>query len=169
MGLKPSSQIFTIGAKVTESAANAYTQQTIDLQLNPLDNEVLAIYAIDIQVGRPEFIDGVNTQVSASLSRNSRTSLAQLDEFDCLAITDMSIGAVAGIGGVLSETKSMADTPASSAIDYIGLVATSDMFFAIDGANNVNPKSARVKVWARRMVADSATYAALVASELRSN
>jgi hypothetical protein len=81
----------------------------------------------------------------------------------------MSIGAVAGIGGVLSETKSMADTPASSAIDYIGLVATSDMFFAIDGANNVNPKSARVKVWARRMVADSATYAALVASELRSN
>ena len=60
MALKPTSEIFTIGAKVTESAPNVFTEQRIDLQLNPLDNEVLAIYAVDIQNGRPEFIDGVS-------------------------------------------------------------------------------------------------------------
>ena len=168
MALKASSEIFTIQAKVVESAANTFTQHTIDLQLNPLDNEVLAIYAIDIHCGTPDLIDGTNTKVGASLSRNSRTTLAELDEFDCLAINDMSIRSSA-INAVVIDTKSMTDTPTSSAIDYIGLVSTSDMFFAVQGANNGFAKNARVKIWARRMRADSATYAALVASELRSN
>ena len=169
MALKPTSEIFTIGAKVTESVVNTFTEQKIDLQLNPLDNEVLAIYAVDIQCGRAELIDGVNTAVNASLSRRSTTSLVNLDDFDCIATASNSIATVAAASAIFEESKSMADTPASGAIDYIGLVSTSDLFLQIDGANNVNPKTARVKVWARRMRADSATYAALVASELTSN
>jgi len=169
MALKPTSEIFTIGAKVTESAPNVFTEQRIDLQLNPLDNEVLAIYAVDIQNGRPEFIDGVNTEVRSALYTTTQTSLPGIDQSGCLAEASDSIAAVAAVGGVAFQNRSMSDTPPSGDVSYIGLVATSDLFFGIDGALNVNAKTARVKIWARRMRCDAATYSALVQSELLSN
>ena len=169
MGLKKASEIFTIGAKVTESAANAFTELTIDMQLNPLDNEVLAIYAVDIQNGRPEFIDGVNTEVRSALYTTSQSSLPAIDQSVCIAEASDSIASVAAVGAVGFQNRSVTDTPTADGVDYIGLVATSDLFFGIDGANNLNAKTARVKIWCRRMVADSATYAALVQSELLSN
>jgi len=168
MGLKKASEIFTIGASVTESAVNTFTEQQIDLQLNPLDNEVLVIYAVDIQLGRPEYIDGVNTEVRAALTADSRTSLGNISQSTTLAEASASIASVAAVGGVAFENRSMSDTPTGD-VDYIGIVATANLFFAIDGALNTNAKTARVKIWCRRMIADAATYSALVQSELLSN
>ena len=61
----------------------------------------------------------------------------------------------------------MSDTPEST-MDYIQVVATNDMFLQILGGNNAAPKTANVKVYCARAKADSATYAALVQSELLS-
>ena len=53
-GLKETSSLITISSQVTESAANTFTSQQVDLQLNPLDNEVFIVYAIDLDLQQPD-------------------------------------------------------------------------------------------------------------------
>lgn len=169
MALKATSSVFTIGAVATESAAGTFTEHKIDLQLNPLDNEVLAIYAVDLQPSAPECNPGVNTSTLAQLSRRSQTGLIGIDNNDAIATVAHDIRSTAPGDSVFIGSRSIADTPASGAIEEIAIVATSDMFLAVQGVGNVGVKDVRVKIWARRMRADSSTYAALVASELNSN
>ena len=85
MALKATSSVFTIGAQALESAAGTFTEHKIDLQLNPLDNEVLAIYAVDLQPSAPEMIGGSNTSTLAQLTRRSQTGLLGIDNNDAIA------------------------------------------------------------------------------------
>ena len=169
MALKPSSDIFTIGAEIQESSVNTFTEHKIDIQLNPLDNEVLAIYAVDLQLVAPECITATDTEVAAALYTTSSTSLPTIDEAKTIATANAAIRMGGPGEAAVFNNRSLPDTPTADGIDYIGLVATSDMYLAVDGNNNTSAKRARVKVWARRMRADAATYAALVQSELLSN
>jgi hypothetical protein len=52
--------------------------------------------------------------------------------------------------------------------DYLGIVATNNMFLNIVGLNNGNAKGVAARVYGYRAKADAATYAALVQSELLS-
>lgn len=167
MALKRSSKPFEISAKVTESAANTFTQEKIDIQLNPLDNEVLMIHAVDLQVDSPNAIAATNTAVSAALTKSSYTTLARIDESDVIASTNKEIIADAAFG-VAFDNRSAADTPPAD-LPYVAIVATSDLFLQVVGGNNTTAKSARVRVYCTRATADAATYAALVQSELLSN
>ena len=66
-GLKETSSLIAIGASVTESAAGTFTTQKVDLQLNPLDNEVFVVYAVDIDLEAPELIANAATLTRASI------------------------------------------------------------------------------------------------------
>lgn len=169
MALKRTSKPFEISALVTESAPNTFTQEKIDIQLNPLDNEVLMIHAVDIQVDSPNAVAGTNTAVSAALTKSSYTTLARIDESDVIASTNKEIIADGFVdGGIGFDNRSQADTPPAD-LPYVSIVATSDLFLQVVGGNNTSAKSARVRVYCTRATADSATYAALVQSELLSN
>ena len=72
-GLKETSSLITIGFQAAETGPNVFTQAAVDLQLNPLDNEVFVVYAIDIDVGPCDAIAGLNTSMSASVSTTTRT------------------------------------------------------------------------------------------------
>lgn len=169
MALKRTSEVITIGASVTESAAGVFTQNRIDIQLNPLDNEVLLIYAVDLQPDAPEAIAATDTSVSCALTATSQTALSNVSQSSTIAAASNAIRAGGFVdGGVSFESRSMSDTPEST-MDYIQVVATNDMFLQILGGNNAAPKTANVKVYCARAKADSATYAALVQSELLSN
>ena len=48
MALKQTSEIIAIGFSIDETAANTFTQVRVDLQLNPLDNEVFVVSAFDV-------------------------------------------------------------------------------------------------------------------------
>ena len=84
-GLKETSQIIAISASVTESAANTFTSQQVDLQLNPLDNEVFVVYGIDIDAEEPDLITATVTTSRASLSTTSRTTVGGLADSNVLA------------------------------------------------------------------------------------
>ena len=53
-------------------------------------------------------------------------------------------------------------------LDYIDILATNDFFVSIEGGNNSAAVGGSGRMWAYRARADSATYAALVQSELLS-
>ena len=168
MALKKSSSTITIGAEVTESAPNTFTQQRVDLQLNPLDNEVFVVTALDIDVDAPDALAGVNTQMISSVTTTSRTAVASLADSACLGLKRLNIRAAGFVdGGVAFESGSMESPP--TMLDYIGIISTNDFFIQVQGANNGGPNSSEIKMYGYRAKADAATYAALVQSEVLSS
>ena len=140
MALKRTSEPFIISTEILESAANTFTQSTIQVNLNPLDQEVLLILAVDIDAFAPDVVTAVNTRTNLSVSTSSQTGVIGIGDSACT----------------------------SSLIDYIGILATNNFFLQTLGVGNLGAKGGNVRMWAVRAKADSATYAALVNSELLS-
>ena len=168
MALKKTSSTIVISGLVTETAANAFTQAEIDLQLNPLDNEVFVIESVDINCDAPEALAGINTAIRGSLSNTSRTTVGRLNDSNVFATATNTIMAAGFVDGGVGFSSLSPDTPMAGSLDYIGILATNNFYAGVDGTGNTIAKTMRFKVYGYRAKADSATYAALVQSELLS-
>ena len=166
-GLKETSSIIVIGASVTESGANTFTQASVDLQLNPLDNEVFVVYACDLDCEVPDAVAGQNTSMLSALTTTSRTVMPNLSDSTCLAVKNTRIRAAGYVDGGVGFTTGSNESPATQ-LDYLGIIATNDFFIQIQGQNNVATHSMSGKLYGVRAKADSAIYAALVQSEVLS-
>ena len=166
-GLKQTSSLIVIGARVAESAPNTFTQSRIDLQLNPLDNEVFVVQAIDLETASPDGQAGVNSASQSSLTSTSQTALGAFQNPSTLAVNNVIIRAAGFVdAGVGFETSSMNTPP--TALDYLAIISTNDFFLQVEGANNITAKSVSCKVYGYRARADASVYAALVQSEVLS-
>tara|TARA_R110000824_G_scaffold355993_1_gene543197 strand:- start:336 stop:842 length:507 start_codon:yes stop_codon:yes gene_type:complete len=165
-GLKTTSSLITIGFSVTESGANTFTQGQVDLQLNPLDNEVFVVQAVNLDPSNPDAIAGTSTNVDGALTTTSRTAMPNLSDSAALAVASNAIRADAVVGVGFSKT-SMETPPA--ALEYIGIIATNDFFIQVLGTNNVAVKKMTGKLYGYRARADASVYAALVQSEVLSS
>ena len=167
-GLKQTSSIIVIGASVVESAANTFTQQRVDLQLNPLDNEVFVVTGIDMDVSTPDAIAATNTQVAMAITTTSQTALPSLADTACMARKSLNIKAAGFVDGGVSFQEAAGDTPPAT-LDYIGIIATNDFFLQVEGTGNAGARSGAVKLYGYRARAEASTYAALVQSEVLSS
>ena len=166
MALKKTSEVITISSSISESAANTFTEVQVDLQLNPLDQEVFVVLAVDLNPAEPEMIINTNTETRGSLSTTSRTTIGNISSSNVLAEAVLSIRSDA----VQAVAFSRMPTEAPLArLDYIGLIATNDFFLQVQGVNNANAKSMNARLWGYRAKADAATYAALTQSEILSS
>lgn len=66
------------------------------------------------------------------------------------------------------QEQGPSDTPDAN-MDYIGIIATSDMFISVNSFATAALTQAAVRVYGYRAKADAATYAALVQSEVLSS
>ena len=166
MALKKTSEVITISSSIDESAANTFTQTQVDLQLNPLDQEVFVVLAIDLNPAAPECITNTNTEVRGSVSVTSRTSVGSIADSNVLAEGSLAIrsDAINAVGFSRMPTEA----PLAQ-LDYIGIIATNDFFLQVLGVNNTTAKSMNARVWGYRAKADAATYAALTQSEILSS
>lgn len=162
-GLKETSSLIGIGFNVTESAANTFTQDRVDLQLNPLDNEVFIVYAIDLDPTDPDCITGTNTATTCSLSTTSQTAAVNLGNSASLANKVLSIRSDAV--SAVAFSRGSDESPATQ-LDYLGIIATNDFFVQIVGTNNLVAKGVSGRVYGVRARADASIYAALVQSEV---
>jgi len=164
-GLKGTSAIVQIGSEVIETAANTFTSQKIDLQLNPLDQEVFVVLAVNLDVGAPDLVPGAVTRTNFSLSSTQRTSVGSLSDSNVIAHKRTQIQSAAG--EVVIDEHIAGETPAAS-LDYVYIIATNDFFLNIEGTLNANVKSGISRVYGYRAKASASVYAALVNSELLS-
>jgi hypothetical protein len=167
-GLKETSSLISIGFTVAETAPNTFTQASVDLQLNPLDNEVFIVYAIDLDLETPDAIAATNTAMSGALTTTSRTALPNLSDSACLAVKQSRIRAAGFVDGGVGFTTGSNESPATQ-LEYLGIIATNDFFLQIQGANNAAAHSMSGKVYGVRARADASIYAALVQSEVLSS
>ena len=170
MALKPTSSVVAIGFDITETAPNTFTQERVDLQLSPLDQEVFVVLAVDLDPSPPDSVTATNTATEMSLSTTSLTAMGNINQSQVIANTKIQIeseaGAAPGVG--VGFTRTSLDTPQGN-LDYIAIIATNDFFVQIEGRNNLAPKSGFGRMWGFRSKLDAAGYAALVQSEVLSS
>ena len=164
-GLKETSSLIAISAQVTETAANTFTSQRVDLQLNPLDNEVFIVYAIDLDAQQPDNVDATVTTLSGSLSTTERTSVGGINDSNVMAASRQVIQNET-TNAVYTEFKS--DSTPTGMLEYIGIIATNDFFLNLAGISNNAAKAMNARVFGVRAKADASVYAALVQSEVLS-
>ena len=164
-GLKQTSSIIVISASVTESAANTFTTQQVDLQLNPLDNEVFIVYGLDLDVLDPNLVPASTTDIQMSLSTTARTSVGSIANSNVMGANRIQIQSV---GGETVRGLFASDSVPTAQLDYIGIISTNDFFLNIEGGNNTAARAGNARVYGVRAKADASVYAALVQSELLS-
>ena len=166
-GLKETSSLISIGFTSAETAPNTFTQTQVDLQLNVLDNEVFVVYAVDLDIGAPDSVAGVNTRMSTSLSTTSRTTLGDLGDSNVLATKIAQIRASGFVDSGVGFISGSSESPATQ-LEYLGIIATNNFFVQIEGRNNNIAHGMDGKLYGVRARASSDIYAALVQSELLS-
>ena len=167
-GLKPTSQLISIGFGASESAANTFTQERVDLQLNVLDREVFVVQAIDLDPLPPDNVLGTNSQVEASLTTTSRTAVASLASAVTLAVKKVFCRSGSATSPAVGYESGSMETPPTN-MEYLGIIATNDFFVQIEGTNNASAKGVAGKMYGYRAQADADTFAALTQSELLSS
>jgi len=167
-GLKETSSLIEVSFQVNETAPNTFTQERVDLQLNPLDNEVFVVYAINLDPFPCDAIAGVDTDTFSSLTSTSQTAVANLGVSNCLANATMSIQAAGFVDGGVGFISRAGETPATT-LEYIGIIATNDFFVQVQGVGNAAPKGVSGRMYGVRARADASIYAALVQSEVLSS
>ena len=168
-GLKATSGVVIISGNVTETAADTFTQEQVDLQLDVLNREVFVVVAIDMNLSLPDS-DVANNETSTrgSLSTTSRTAVGTLANTNVLgaariaALNDTNAAMTAGI-----IQDSSAETPHAQ-LEYIGIIATNDFFAQVKGDGNTRVKGMDFRVWGYRATASADVFAALTQSELLS-
>jgi hypothetical protein len=165
VGLKQSSSVVSIGFTVTESAANTFTQGSVDLNLSPLDREVFVVLAVNLDPESPDMIDGNNTFVNSSLTTTSQLAVSTLADSNCISVANERIRSTAGMA--VAFTTAALETPPAT-LEYIAIIATNDFFVQVTGSGNTAAKGVSGKLYGYRAVADASIYAALVQSEVLS-
>ena len=166
-GLKTTSSPIQISASFTESAANTFNQLRVDLQLNPLDNEVFVLQAVDLNGAAPDMNANLSSATFASLSTTSRSTIGSIGDSNVMGVSQRDIKND-GVSAVAFQQISP-ETPTASNLDYIGIIATNDFFLQILGVNNLIAKACQARVYGYRATADASVYAALVQSEVLSS
>lgn len=166
-GLKQTSSTVAIGFSVDESAANTFTQSSVDLNLSPLDREVFVVLAINLDPFTPDAEPATDTKVESSLTTTSQTTVANLSNANCLAASGNFIKAKGYSDSGVAFQSLGAETPPAT-LEYIGIIATNDFFIQVRGTGNVTAKGMDGKLYGYRAVADADIYAALVQSEVLS-
>jgi len=164
-GLKQSSSVVSIGFSVPESAANTFTQGSVDLNLSPLDREVFVVLAVNLDPESPDMIDGANSFTNASLTTTSQTAVSTLADSNCISVANERIRST-GTMAVGFTTAALETPPAT--LEYIAIIATNDFFVQVAGGGNAVLKGVSGKLYGYRAVADASIYAALVQSEVLS-
>lgn len=166
-GLKQTSDMVQISSRVTESAANTFTQVEVPLTLDVLNREVFVVTGIDLNPALPDGIAGADTAVNACVSVTSRTAMGFINDSNVLSAHQLAIQAGGFADAGVGFENSSLDTPPAN-MDYIGIIATNDFFLSVEGTNNGVAKAASARVYGYRAQASADIFAALTQSELLS-
>lgn len=163
-GLKRTSADFFVSAQIIETGANTFTSAQITLPLNALDREVFVITGIILDPATPSVVPGTACDSTLQLTRQSAVAMLNISQFNLIANSSETI--LSGAAESTFFSKTYGNQIMESGQDYVDVVATPNMFLAVEGANNVGPLTSAVRVYGYRAKADSAVYSALIASEL---
>lgn len=170
MSYKRSSSLLNIGAAVTETDVDTFTELQVNLPLNTLDREIFVVTDILIYTSNPDMNVGGNSALSAYCSKVSLANrgLNSTDPSDSYFLGAKQWYVYDGGAGSTIATEALPSDQYTTGTerDHLAVVATPDFFISIRGSAQSNPKEVAVRLTGYRAIADADTYAALVTEEL---
>lgn len=180
MGFKRTSEIITVSGSY-ENDTDGFTVDQVDLQLNPLDQEVFVVVGVlaDWTGPAPEPLGSIPagalfnlTQLVAFTTTRPSAQLG-LASPNCFATARRQCIAQIVSGPDVSTytlvEQNNTELP-DAEIPYLAIIATSDFFVSgTDDVSNLSNMAIEYKIYGYRAKADAATYAALVQSEVLSS
>tara|TARA_B100000963_G_C22599393_1_gene659500 strand:- start:312 stop:866 length:555 start_codon:yes stop_codon:yes gene_type:complete len=177
-GLTQTSDPIAISARFVQSNTNAFEVKRLDLQLNPLDQEVFVITAVKVDFlnmpGRlPHPVNGTFVvEYEAAVAKNLPTAMVNIGQSNCVAYSSLLAQQTSGGSGTTATIHSIIEQGATDAppatMDYLDIVATSDLFLCLDtgGVGPTETADVAFRIYGYRARASKAgVYAALVQSE----
>lgn len=189
-GLKTTSSPIQISSSLrttSPSGSSLFVNKQIDLQLNPLDNEVFVVTGMKIDFLTPTLEPNVlagqtkfNVFQRCSVSKTELTAYRGIDSNTVIGASDVN-GFVMIQGSVASppieiltytveESNAMDAPPATQ--DYLDIIATNDYFLNFEISDDYIAAATvgvNVRLYGYRATASSSVYAALVQSEMLSS
>ena len=159
---------FFINANVTETAADTYTQVQISAPLDSLNQEGLLVHAVYFSGSEPDRVPNAESSVFYQLTSTSKPARVFVNDANLIAGQQKIIsgGAAEFSGPHLIDLLGSNDPYTSE--DNLMIVATDDLFLAVQGFGQGSARSAQVRIVASRIKLTASAYAALVTNELSS-
>lgn len=172
MALKKTSETVMISDQIDIGAG--FTVNEITLPLDILNREVFVVTGVDFQVVTEISLARIDSfgDIRARVSNTRPQALQNLSNSNCMAALDYTfsssfVGGPPPVANYSGFEQLSGNTPPAD-MDYIGIVATDNMFLSQDLDGNLgtgNAGTVQVRVYGYRAQADAATYAGLVQSE----
>ena len=160
---------FFINASVTESAADTFTEVQISAPLDSLNREGLLVHAAYFGGQEPERLVNAISQVKLQVTATSKTGIVGVNDANLIAAQQKTIIGGAAEFSALTVVDMVGGNNPYSTQDVLGIVATDDMFFGIEGVGGqAGAKGAQVRLVCSRIKLSADAYAALVTNELSS-
>ena len=160
---------FYINASVTETGPDTYTQVQISAPLDSLNQEGLLVHAAYFSGQEPERLVNAISQVKLQVTATSKTGIVGVNDANLIASQQKTItGGAAEFGGLTIVDQVGSNAP-YEVTDVLGIVATDDLFFGIEGVGGqAGAKAGQVRLVCSRIRLTASAYAALVTNELSS-
>lgn len=169
MSFKKTSSVFNVGASVTESAANTFTQEQVTLPLSSLDREVFIMTDVQMSGGNIIGSAGVSATSDVQVTKTSQTGLLGINDPDILGKLITKIDNNVPTGPAVMEDRHPGNSFSTGTDrDYLAIIATPNFFIATVSSNQAGALSAQCRITGYRAKANADTYAALVTEELNS-
>lgn len=179
MALKSTSsplEISTFATITTDATNDQFVSKSVDLQLNPLDQEVFVCTGVKIDFDRAIPVPLLNILIPSNLHQRlsvssvRQTSYGGISSSNVLGAGQISYYLNGPANFFMHEQDGPMDTPPAEQ-DYLGIIATNDFFLNYSISQDFvagQTCTAQVRLYGYRAKADAATYAALVQSEVLS-
>ena len=163
---KVTSDPFYINGSVTQTAVDAFTQVQISAPLDSLNREGLLIHAVYFTSATPDSVPAAQSRMDMQLTSVSQTGNVGANNANLIARREIATtGGAAEFSGP-HVIDMVHNTDSYSADASLGIVATDDLFFALDSNNQTVVKNASFRAVCSRIELTASAYAALVTNEL---
>jgi len=165
---KITSDPFFINGNVTETAADTFTELTISAPLDSLNQEGLLIHAVYFSGDDPARVPNQESSIFYQLTSTSKTARDGVNDANLISGQQKIIsgGAAEFSGPHLIDL--VTSNEAYQVSDNLMVVATDNLFLAIQGFAQGAGRTVQVRVVASRIKLTASAYAALVTNELSS-
>ena len=165
---KVTSDPFYVNGNLTESAASTYSQTEISLPLDSLNREGILVHAVYFSGEEPERVPNAISQIRMQVTTTSKTGMVGANDANLLSRQEKYItGGAAEFSGPHVIDVIASNEPYQES-DNLGLVATDNLFLAIQGTNQAAAKACQFRAVCSRIKLTADAYAALVTNELSS-
>ena len=159
---------FFVNGNVTETAADTYTQEEISLPLDSLNREGILVHAVYWTTSDPSRVVNALSDIRCQLTSTSKTGIVGANDANLISRREIVItGGAAEFSGPHIVDFVGSESPYQVS-DNLGLIATDNVFLAVEGRNQTLPRTAQFRMVCSRIKLSADAYAALVTNELSS-